>query len=68
MSTLNSSLSRAKYVVWLWLFGISSFRINGVFVLFRFATLLTLFLWAHVSGGCILPWCRSSVCCISRQI
>jgi len=29
MSTLNSSLSRAKYVVWLWLFGISSFRIKG---------------------------------------
>jgi len=38
MSTLNSSLSRAKYVVWLWLFGISSFRIKGVFVLLRFAT------------------------------
>jgi len=36
MSTLNSSLSRAKYVVWLWLFGISSFRIKGVFVLLRF--------------------------------
>ena len=29
MSTLNSSLSRSKYVVWLWLFGISSFRIKG---------------------------------------
>ena len=41
MSTLNSSLSRSKYVVWLWLFGISSFRINGVFVLLRFATGVT---------------------------
>jgi len=40
MSTLNSSLSRAKYVVWLWLFGISSFHINGIFVLLRFATAL----------------------------
>jgi len=40
MSTLNLSLSRSKYVVWLWLFGISSFRINGVFVLPRFATVI----------------------------
>jgi len=38
MSTLNLSLSRSKYVVWLWLFGISLFRIKGVLVLLRFAT------------------------------
>jgi len=50
MSTLNSSLSRSKYVVWPWLFGISSFRIKGVFVLLRysFATHLRNANWVHL--------------------
>ena len=76
MSTLNSSLSRSKYVVWLWLFGISSFRINGVFVLLRFATLLsllslslryvehvaiTLTLQASVKGTFVCDWFLDAV-------
>ena len=57
MSTLNSSLSRSKYVVWLWLFGISSFRINGVFVLLRFATTLPLW-WINVFIMSSSVWCH----------